>query len=722
MKSKFLSWIGALLLMASPVALAQSQFSGGNGNGTGSGTVTGIAPGVGLSNGANSTAAITGSGTLNAAVVISNTGTGGDVCLRAINQQIAFPGRTVSAQNDGANTLQDCGTDDLQTSSAVGTILMPSGGIRTSVGFHVGDRDNIFGEGTGNGGNTGTGPKISTNYLVNSLFPTNIAGGTGIQVNGAGQSGTTLSIKLTSGGPLQLAPGDTFLFPGDSTQYNIKNCAGAGSSPCSTTVQGGAGTSFYYTLTTGAPITINITPTLATAPADSTAITLIAPVWSLGEQNTTCSGCSAQDSTIKFGFINGDSSNENCIGGFAGQAAQENTRFEDMLVRNCGIGFRIFGAPDSGVYRNLNVAYNITVSTCPTPGNGVLTFIPYDFGVGHYSVDRTTAFVDSCTAAELPFGMYYIHDNPISSVGGGTFTLSNSHGEMCGAWNGSNSCSSGALGGDNIFVASTSGSVRLIGIVGCPSSFPCLNLVHVAATFGGTLDVEQTNCNSGTTNWMKDDLNGNTLLCAVSTSGDFYRISADGTVFTNVDCAHMTKGWCYNQNGWAIYNTGTKYAVTSSGLIGAYDGFATTGLGMPFQVANNGATGVTIGTGTSLAPASLCATAQCPSGIYEIQSYILITTPCTTGGSYSTYINFNDSGGTKSATTQLIAYNGINGPLASSAVVPTAGTYGSGTFILQTTGTANQALGSINYGTTAVACGTGGPMVGKLFLIVYRLG
>jgi hypothetical protein len=46
--------------------------------------------------------------------------------------------------------------------------------------------------------------------------------------------------------------------------------------------------------------------------------------------------------------------------------------------------------------------------------------------------------------------------------------------------------------------------------------------------------------------------------------------------------------------------------------------------------------------------------------------------------------------------------------------VPTSTTdFGTGSFILRSTGTT-----SINYSTTAGACGTGGPGVGKLYLTV----
>jgi hypothetical protein len=46
--------------------------------------------------------------------------------------------------------------------------------------------------------------------------------------------------------------------------------------------------------------------------------------------------------------------------------------------------------------------------------------------------------------------------------------------------------------------------------------------------------------------------------------------------------------------------------------------------------------------------------------------------------------------------------------------------FGENAQVVRTTGAANNALGSINYSTTAVACGTAGPMVGNLYLSVTR--
>jgi hypothetical protein len=135
---------------------------------------------------------------------------------------------------------------------------------------------------------------------------------------------------------------------------------------------------------------------------------------------------------------------------------------------------------------------------------------------------------------------------------------------------------------------------------------------------------------------------------------------------------------------------------------------------------------VVIGTGTSIAATSLCSTTNCPVGNYDVAAYVEVTTGCSTTGSYIVWLAWTDDGSAKngSSTTTFFPF-----PLSGLGVLTTVGTlvpdaagdYAQAHFFLHTTGAANQALGSINYGTTAGACGTGGPMIGKLWLTVTPL-
>jgi hypothetical protein len=125
---------------------------------------------------------------------------------------------------------------------------------------------------------------------------------------------------------------------------------------------------------------------------------------------------------------------------------------------------------------------------------------------------------------------------------------------------------------------------------------------------------------------------------------------------------------------------------------------------------------VTTGSGTSISATQLCSTANCPAGTYIVHAYLDVTTACTTTGTYIVWLGYQDDSQTRagSATTTFIPIQGT-GTTTSTGSLALASTnnYGQGTFILRSTGGS-----AINYGTTATACGSGGPMVGKLYLSI----
>lgn len=128
---------------------------------------------------------------------------------------------------------------------------------------------------------------------------------------------------------------------------------------------------------------------------------------------------------------------------------------------------------------------------------------------------------------------------------------------------------------------------------------------------------------------------------------------------------------------------------------------------------NHSAT-VTTGSGTSIGSTSLCSTTFCPVGTYRVNVYIDITTACGTTGSYTINLIYTDDQGSKTVPINLEG----TGSVPATGVLTTTSTanFGYDSFILRSTGSA-----SINYSTTAVACGTAGPMVGKLYLSVEPL-
>ena len=92
--------------------------------------------------------------------------------------------------------------------------------------------------------------------------------------------------------------------------------------------------------------------------------------------------------------------------------------------------------------------------------------------------------------------------------------------------------------------------------------------------------------------------------------------------------------------------------------------------------------------------------------------YIDLTTACTTTGSYIVWLNYTDDQGLKSS--QPIPIEGPGSTFTTGVLVPLATSdYGTGYFILRSTGGT-----AIQYGSTAGACGSGGPAAGKFYLTV----
>jgi hypothetical protein len=123
---------------------------------------------------------------------------------------------------------------------------------------------------------------------------------------------------------------------------------------------------------------------------------------------------------------------------------------------------------------------------------------------------------------------------------------------------------------------------------------------------------------------------------------------------------------------------------------------------------------VTTGSGTSIGSTQLCSTTICPAGTYRVNVYIDITTACGTTGTYVVNLIYTDDQGSKTVPVNI---NG-SGSVPATGVLTTTSTanYGENAQIIRSTGAA-----SINYSTTAAACGTAGPMVGKLYLSVEPL-
>jgi hypothetical protein len=125
-------------------------------------------------------------------------------------------------------------------------------------------------------------------------------------------------------------------------------------------------------------------------------------------------------------------------------------------------------------------------------------------------------------------------------------------------------------------------------------------------------------------------------------------------------------------------------------------------------------TTVVIGSATSIGSTSLCSTTNCPAGTYRVNVYVDITTACGTTGTYLVNLIYTDDQGSKTVPVNI---NGT-GAVPATGLLTTTSTanFGENAQILRSTGAA-----SINYSTTAVACGTAGPMVGNLYFSIDQV-
>lgn len=120
---------------------------------------------------------------------------------------------------------------------------------------------------------------------------------------------------------------------------------------------------------------------------------------------------------------------------------------------------------------------------------------------------------------------------------------------------------------------------------------------------------------------------------------------------------------------------------------------------------------VTTGSGASIGSTILCPTANCPAGTYRVNAYIDITTACATGGTYIVNLIYTDD---QAAKTVPINIQGTGTtPATGSLALSAAANFGQAAQIIRSTGAT-----SVNYSTTAGACGSGGPMIGNLYLSV----
>ena len=121
---------------------------------------------------------------------------------------------------------------------------------------------------------------------------------------------------------------------------------------------------------------------------------------------------------------------------------------------------------------------------------------------------------------------------------------------------------------------------------------------------------------------------------------------------------------------------------------------------------------VTIGSATSIGSTEFCGSSVCIDGVWRVNGYINMTTPCGTTGTYLVNLIYTGDGGVVKTVPLNIQGTGA---VPATGILTTTSTdnFGQASQIIRL---ASGGMTGINYSTTAVACGTGGPMVGKLYL------
>lgn len=88
--------------------------------------------------------------------------------------------------------------------------------------------------------------------------------------------------------------------------------------------------------------------------------------------------------------------------------------------------------------------------------------------------------------------------------------------------------------------------------------------------------------------------------------------------------------------------------------------------------------------------------------------YIDITTACGTSGTYIVNLIYTDDQGSKTVVANINGTGSV--PATGTLTTTSTSNYGENSQVIRLTS------GNLNYSTTATACGTAGPMVGKLYL------
>jgi hypothetical protein len=134
-----------------------------------------------------------------------------------------------------------------------------------------------------------------------------------------------------------------------------------------------------------------------------------------------------------------------------------------------------------------------------------------------------------------------------------------------------------------------------------------------------------------------------------------------------------------------------------SGTATTYNGKATAGTGLAPVYGTASSTGLT----AAVSSTTLCASATCGAGQYEVNYYLDSTVACTTAGSAATALTIGWTDETNAKTQQVpLSGNGVSG--GNSLPLGNTANFGSGSVTFWSAGSAN-----ITYSTSYTGCTTG---------------
>jgi hypothetical protein len=526
-------------------------------------------------------------------------------------QDLSVASAIIDCRGDQSSSVWACGAVDIDplNPSEKNTVFLGSGNnstgssYSTDLGLHIGAFDILEGNATtlvpgGAGPATTNGTVIS----ASANFPGNTFTGQGT----AGNGHMKLSAGAATADTVLIGPGTRFVI-GGATIYDALLCTGttycynATNIPTSQCASGaGPCSSQYYTIAPSSNIpdgasNFTFVPVLSsadgTACATSCTVTFLAPILTLGDATglnaaaqvgSGCGNCNVANtgSQVRDIAVSGGAANGACEGGLA-LFAQENSYFDDFYVTDCAFGMVIEGAGasgassvNSGPYARININFS---GTFASKWGTTLPVVPLEIDGGAEEIDRLTVNAvgvgsgSTTGAAQLSNGVVHITNAPRSSYGnGGALNIHELHVEGCNNANSASGCGLGTVVSgvqDGVLIDSSNPGGAITGMVTitnyntCPGSHSCVNAVHVKSNFAasGELNLSGVSCGTGTTNVIKDDINGNTMTCAHNTPGaGFYHIDGSGAAFTNYNCADMTLGWCLYNSTWAYYVGGVS--------------------------------------------------------------------------------------------------------------------------------------------------------------------